>query len=312
MPLYDVGPRIFKSAGAASTLSLTPLTDRAAVVKRILVDKPSAGDTWIVSCAGKELARFDIQTTGNQQPLSGPYSGYPKTNDIFELYKYTYNEELVYPIPVGQTLTVSSLGGATANISMSYTEMTPAEVGRGMMNHPQGTRFVTLLTGYRNANVTVVGENTLDTQVGPTWFPNLFVDGNIPSGWDIKVLAMFLEGGGRNTYNGSADHQSNTTYFAVIKNGLRMYTRDALGGITLIGQASAAGSANTVVGNDESPMPPFQEADMYDFLALDMPLDLGGGDLYQFRLNVAGDVTGGAAYAAMRQLFLVDVRVSGS
>lgn len=312
MPLNDIGSRGYHQGQAVATLSFTPLYDRAAVVKRILIDKVSASDVWIVSVQGRELARFDIQTTGNQQPLSGPYSGYAKTNDLFQLFNFLNSEKLIYPVPLGQTMTVSSVGGATANITISFQEVTPGEISVGMMNHPQGNRIVCPLVGYRAATTAALGEIALDTQVGPNWFPNLFVDGLLPPNWSFRIMGMFLEGQGRNTYSGSADHLSNTTYFAIIKNGQRLYTRDNLGGIPLVGQAAAAGSANTVTSTDETPFPPIQESDLFDWQEFDTPFVLGGGDQYQFRLNIAGDVTGGATYAAARQVFLCDVRNPGT
>jgi hypothetical protein len=311
MPLNDIGPRGYHQQQAVATLAFTPQFDRAAIVRRLLIDKVSASDIWRVTIQGREVAAFDIETTGNQQPLSGPYSGYSKTNDLFDIYNFVYPDQLIYPVPLGQTFTVTSDGGATANITIIYTEVASGEITQGMMNHPQGRRFVTLLTGYRAAAVTVLGENTLDTQIGPRWFPNIFVDGMLPPNWQFKVLAMFLEGGGRNTYSGSADHLANTTYFGVRKNGQILYTRDSLGGIPLMGQAAAAGSANTVVGTDETPNPPIQESDVFDWSNQDMPFVLGGGDGYLFRLNIAGDVTGGADFSKMRQVFLVDVTNPG-
>lgn len=312
MPLTDIGPRAYHQLTGVATSSFTPQFDRAAKVRRILIDKVSASDVWIVSIQGRELARFDIQTTGNQQPLSGPYSGYPKTNDIFEMYNSIYNDEISYPVPLGQAFTVSSVGGATANITLVFTEYAPGEIQPGQVNHPQGNRMILPLVGYRAAAVTAAGEVPFDTQVGPSWFPNIFVDGILPPNWQFRILAMFLEGGGVNTFSGAADHRSTTTYLAVLRNGQRLFTRDALGGIPLLGQASAAGSANVVTANDESPFPPFQESDLFDWSQLEYPIVFGGGDQYQLRLGVTGDVTGGASYAAMRMLFLCDVRNPGA
>lgn len=308
MPLRDIGTRGYHYGVGVATLTLTPQSDRAAVIRRILIDKPSAGDIWRPVVAGRELPGFDIQTFGNQQPLAGPYSGYPKNNDLFDIYENTYNEPLIYPVPMGESFVISSDGGATANITIEYEEVAPAELSPGMMNHPNGNRFVGLLVGYRGATAAAVGEVAFDSQVGPKWFPNLFVDNDIPTNWRMRVTKMFLEGGGRNTYSGTADHQSTSIYLAVIKNGQRLFTRDALGGIPLIGQASATGSANTVVGTDQTPMPPIQESDFFDFSSYIGPLDFGGGDSYQLRLGLTGDVTGGADYSHMRQAFLVDTR----
>lgn len=311
MPLNDIGPRGFHQASAVATLNFTPQFDRAAVIRRVLIDKVSAGDTWRVKVQGREVAAFDIQTVGNQQPLSGPYSGYPRTNDIFEIAEKYLGIPLIYPVPLGQTATIASDAGATANISIIFTEYAPNEITLGMLNHPQGNRMLVPIVFYKNANVTTAGENTFDTQIAPSWFPNISVDGQIPPNWVFRVLAMFLDGGGVNTFSGAANHQSNTTYMAVFRNGQRLYTRDLTGGIPIIGQASAAGSANTVIGLDEGPYPPLQEVETLDWSLLDVPLVFGQGDEYQLRLNIAGDVTGGAGYGTIRQMFLADVRNPG-
>lgn len=311
MPYTDIGPKGFTQAQTVDSLSFTPQADRAAIVRDILIDKVSAADVWRVKVGPAERAAFDIEVLGNQQPLAGPYSGYPKNNDLFDVFNALSNDKLLYPVPMGQTFKVSSDGGATADIQLAYTEYRPEELSAGMLNHPLGTRIICPLVGYRAALVTDVGENTFDTQVGPSFVPNIFVDGVIPQGWEIKILAMFLEGGGRNTYNGSADHQSNTTYLGVQSNGRTLYTRENLGGIPLVGQPSATGSANTVVGTDAGPLPPFQESNPFNMEALEMPFTLGAGAQYRFRLNIAGDVTGGADYSAVRQMFLCDIRFPG-
>lgn len=193
MPYETIGPVGYHQAQGVATLAFTPQYDRAAIVNRILVDKVSAADVWIVATQGRELARLDIQALGNQQPLSGAYSAYPKNNDLFRLYNNTFSDNLIYPVPLGQTITITSVGGATANIQYQFVECAPEEIMISMMNHPQGSRIVTPLVGYRNANVTAVGENPLDTQVGPSWFPNLFVDGILPPNWRFNVLGVFLE-----------------------------------------------------------------------------------------------------------------------
>jgi hypothetical protein len=311
MVLYDIGPYGVNQASAVATLSQSPLADRANIVTRLLIDKPSAADVWRVYVAGRELVAFDIQTTGNQQPLSGPYSAYPKNNDFFALARQLVGQNIRYPIPQGQTLTVKSDGGATANITIQFLETQPGEVTPGMINHPNGSRFVLPIVMYRNANVTAAGESPLDTQVAPTWFPNLSVAGALPPNWTITVLGMFLEGQGRNTFSGSADHQSVTSYLYVIRNGQRLFTRAATGGLVLIGQASATGSANTVTSTDETLDPPFQETDLVNFEPTTPPLVFQNGQEYVFGLGITGDVTGGATYAAARQLLLCDVRTAG-
>lgn len=307
MPLDDIGNRGYLEATGVATLTLTPLPDRGNILTRLLIDKVNAGDVWRIKCAGKELAAFDIQTTGNQQPLANAFSAYPKNNDLFEVVPSLLGIPLIYPVPHGQTLTVSSDGAATADISMEFQEVAPGEISPAMMNHPAGNRIVAPVIGYVNANVTAAGEAKFDTEVSPSWFPSIFTDGSIPAGWIVRVLAAFLEGGGVNTFSGAANHASATTYLGVRRNGQIMYTRSNAGGIPLYGSASAAGSANVVVGTDQTPYPPFQEFNDRDYDGATLPLVLQAGNNHQFRLGVAGDVTGGASYGSIRQMFLCDV-----
>jgi hypothetical protein len=312
MPLYEIGAQGYHQGQAVATLTQTPLTGRGNIITDLQVDKVSAADTWVLTCAGRELARFDLETTGNQQVLAGPYSGYPKNNNIFSLLKEKMGIVINYPVPEGQSITIASVGGATANIQFEFQEVMPTELSPGMINHPSGNRFIVPLYLYRNASVTTAGENALDSQIGPSWFPNMAVANNVPSGWNVNILAWFLEGQGRNTYSGSADHQSVTTYLKVERNGQILFTRDALGGIPLVGQASAAGSANTVTSSDATPFPAFQETSLSDWEQMIPTLQFGAGNNYQFILNISGDVTGGATYAAARQLLICDVRMNGA
>lgn len=307
MPRLDVGPRIYHQGTGVATLSYTPMSDRSAVIKRILIDKPSASDTWRLFVGPSERAAFDIRTTGNQQPLSGPTSAYPKNNDFFTVARQLTGMEVVFPVPNGLTATIKSDGGATANISLSMQEMYNEELNTSIPNHPLGSRLIIPLVIYRAATVTAVNETDFDTQIGPAWVPSIAVPSILPSSWRYRVLAYFLEGGGRNTFSGSADHLSVSQYFVVKKNGTRLYTRDVAGGIPIIGQAAAAGSANTVVGSDLTPKPAFQEANLFDTQAEDVPFVLGAGDNYEFMLDVSGDVTGGADYSLMRQMFICDI-----
>ena len=311
MPLYDIGPFGTNQGTGIATLSQSPLADRANNVVRILIDKQSAGDTWRGFVAGREVFAMDLQATGNQQPLAGPYSGYPKNNDFFQVAKDLVGQPVSFPIPQGQTLTVKSDGGATANILIEYVETAPGEITPGMINHPNGTRFVLPIVMYRNANVTAVGEAPFDSQIAPSWFPNLAVPGALPPNWTITVLGWFLEGGGVNTFSGAANHQSVTQYLYALRNGQRLFTRTAAGGITLVGQASAAGSANVVVGTDQTLDPPLQEANMLDWDPIVPNLVFQGGYEYTFGLGITGDVTGGAGYGTVRQLLICDVRTGG-
>ena len=68
----EVGPRLYLNTLAAAAANLTPLADRAIMVRRITITNVSASDTWTVSVGGREIMRFRILNTGNQRLLAIP------------------------------------------------------------------------------------------------------------------------------------------------------------------------------------------------------------------------------------------------
>lgn len=306
--LTDIGPRAFHKATAVATLSFQPQLDRAAIIRKILLTGISASDTWVITIAGQEVGRFYEQTDGNQQLLGGTTAAYPKNQDIFDFLRVQYGVDLIYPVPLGMTFTIASVGGATANIALAYTEHAPAEIQAGLVNHPNGHHFIAPIYGSRAAAVGAAGEVTFDTQVGLSFMPNIFVDNNIPEGWQIDIMGLFLEAAGVNTYSGAADYQSVTDHLALSRNGQQLFTRDALDGIPLVGAAAAAGSANTVINAVLSMYPPFQLSNEYDWSYFDGPLTIKPGDLFKFRLGITGDVTGNADYSTAVMAVIADIK----
>lgn len=314
MQLFDVGPRAFHKAIGVATLALTPFVDRANIIRRVLIDAPSANDVWVVSCGGRELARFPIYTIGNQQMLGGSAASYPKAADLFQFIRLADMSDLIFPCPQGLTFSVASVGGATADITYEYTEHSPGDVGPSLVNHPLGSHFllpVFLVPPNNVTHASGVNEDNFTTQIAASWIPNFFGQNDFPAGYVAQFLAFFFEGAGVNTFSGAANHTSTTDHVALIRNGLRMFTRDAADGIPLVGPAAAAGSANTIYGAVNTAYPAFQLVADEPWQLLQTPFRLNGGDQYQFLLGTSGDSTGGADYHLALQALLLDLVVSG-
>src|SRR6266702_1418750 len=113
----DIGPRIYRYALAAVTLSWTPLFDRAGLVKRIAITNPSANDLWTVNVGGRELMRFRVDTVGNQRVLIMPSLATAFNPNWFDFCRDALNLDTSIPVPKGITITVASVGGATADIA---------------------------------------------------------------------------------------------------------------------------------------------------------------------------------------------------
>lgn len=311
--LMQIGPRGYQKGIGVAVLNFTPLIDRAAYVRRVIIDNPSASDVWVLSVQGRELARFPINTTGNQQLLGGTAANYPKNSDLFAFFREAFDMDLVYPVPLGYTLNIASVGGATANIIVAFEERTAGDTPSSMVNHPEGTHFIFPLCFVPGAGYTgnLPGQYDFASQIAPSWIPAMFGQTELPAGYRVTVLASFLEGMGRNTFSGGADHRSATDHLGLYKNGQRMFTRGNLDGIPLIGPTSATGSANTATGAVTTPFPAFQLVEYINWQPFTPPLVINGGDQYRFVLGLAGDITGGADYSPAVQVLLVDLVLTG-
>jgi hypothetical protein len=313
MILKTIGPRGWHAGAAVATLAFTPLYDRAAIVKRVLITNPSAKDTWVFSTQGQEVARFVVDTVGNNYLLGGTSTQFPQSRDIFEWLCAELGLEMSYPVAQGQTFTVSSVGGATANVSIEFEEHSTMDVSPGMVNGQSASRYIMPVFLVPSATVTHASgtnEDNFASQVAALWLPSLIGLVQIPAAYKISILAYFLQGAGVNTYSGSADHLSTTDHLGLIYQGQRFYTRDSNAGIPVVGGAAAAGSANTVYTSVHNPYPEFQrqiEAGYY----LPDPLVLMPGSQAQFVFGSAGDSTGGANYSHATQVLIADVQFTG-
>lgn len=308
MPDFGAGPRIFDYSIAAATKTITPLQPYGAIVHKVNIDKVSASDSWVFTVGGQEVGNFLINSTGGNQLLSAPTASAPGNNDLFSFCANILNMPMLYFIPQGQSLVIASAGGATADIHVAYEEVLASAIGAQLMNRPGSGQFYAPLFFSLAASVTATGETAIDTQKGLSFVPNIFKGGTFTAGWQVDIHGLFLQGKGRNTFSGSADHRSITDRLALVRNGQRLFTRTASGGIPLVGTASAAGSANSAYGSDMTPYPDFQHASEGSWRPLDPPLQIRPGDTTNWYLNITGDVTGGADYADAVQVALCTIR----
>lgn len=304
--LFNVGAPIYQFAKAAATINVVPLADRAAVVKRIGITSPSAADTWTVTCAGRELMRMRVVGSGNQNVLRLDDQATNPHSDFFTFCRKYLGIDASIPIPQGQTLTIASVGGATANLMVEFDEHSPADISPSMLNHPDGKEFLLPLYTALAASVAAAGVINDDTQFGPAWLPNFLIGVAGNAAWSIKLLALFAEGMGVNTFSGAANHQSNTNTKRFTKTGVTLFSRTTTG-IPNVGAASAAGSANTVFGSVMSPFVPWERSIPHQDQILDDPITIQNGDLFQAQTEIVGDVTGGASYANALTLYVARI-----
>lgn len=326
--MTDIGPYIFAQAAAASTVGYGPPFDREAVLTRVLIDNVSANDTWTVTVGGREIMRFYLLTAGNQQLTGILSSSAAAGRDLFTWYRVCFNDDLIIPIPRGLQCVVSSIGGATANITLMGVDVTVGTVQAAMVNHYQGNRFLMPQYGYLNAAVTATGETAFDSAVRPAWVGSIFTGVAFPVGWRARIIALFVEAASVNTFSGSANHVSSTDHVGIVINGERLLTHVLPGavsgqasGVTVVptGQfvapeglpnltpAAAAGSANTVYSKGSNPLPAFQVYAAHTQNVLDTPLVIHGGDNVQFYHGITGDITGNPSYATVLVLALLEV-----
>lgn len=308
MILPDIGGVIYAQNEGVATLSISPLADRALSVRRINLSNPSAADNWDISVGGRVLMSFRELTVGNQHLLRANGAGTTPRLDFWEYCRDVLSTDASIPVPNGQTLTIASRGGATGDIDIEAVETDIATQNVKSMNHYLGNRFLIPITWFLNASQSAVAAVQLDTQVSPAWVPAIFSAVQLPADWTIRLLALFLEGAGVNTFSGAANHQSTTRDLKFVWNNVQAFSRAGLG-IPQRGSDSAAGSANTVFGQRSGAFPAFEAAFNGSDNVLPLPLTLRRGNTLQLLEDLAGDLTGGASYANALQVAIADITV---
>lgn len=314
----EVGPRVYNQGLAVATLSTQPVFDRAAIVRTIDISNESATDDWQVIVGQREIMRVRHATTGNQRPF------HPVASDIlsatrggkqsYNLWDYLHDVlglDGSIPVPLGMTLVVQSVGGATADIDVEFREVDPGDANAWPTNHYQKNVFLLPIQWRLNASQTAAAIVQLDTQTAPPYVPALFSNTPIPVGWKVELLALFLESAGVNTFSGAANHQSAIQDLHAFLDQRQIFTRIGHG-IPNQGQASAAGSANTVIGQRSGVFPPIEQVVSEWRNILDTPIVLGGGETLQLLWDIVGDLTGGASYANVLAMTIARVTVPGA
>lgn len=291
------GPFLYQFAKGAATMAFSPISDRGALVRRIGITAQSAADTWIITSKGKEIMRVRQHSSGNQRILRTDDQGSAFHDTFFDFCRSQLGMDPSIAVPLGQTLNISSVGGATANLVVEFEEHDTSDLSTSMLNHPDGKEWLIPITTSRAAAVAATGVIPADTQVAPSWLPNflLGIVGN--SAWRIQLLALFMEGAGVNTFSGAANHQSTTNTKQLVLNS-RLLNSRSTNGIPNVGTASAAGSANTVFGQALSFQQAYERSLYGTENVFNQPITIGNGDTFTVSDEIIGDVTGGADYSA--------------
>lgn len=306
MQLLQIGPRGYSASSAVATKSFTPLFDRAAHVTDVRITAPSASDQWTFSVGGKELFRTLVFATGYQNVMGNTVTLGIDNRSWLPFISDMLGRMITVPVPQGQTLTVASVGGATADIAIEYKEVSPADIQPSMPNHYQGNESYHPVVQYINAAQAAAGIVPMDTQIASIWVPKMLAATPIPVNWRLDILAMYTQPLSINTYSGAANHVSGTQEIQGKWNGQVLFTRDETG-IPDIAQAAAAGSANSVILPALSRYNPFQLMPIGNNQELDPAITLNGGDNFELDVVTAGDFTGNPSYALPLVLMIVHV-----
>lgn len=300
------GPFLYQFAKGASTMSFTPIADRGALVRRIAITAQSATDTWVVTSKAKEIMRIRQHASGNQRILRADDQGAGLHDTFFDFCRWILGMDPSIAVPLGQTLTISSVGGATANIMVEFEEHDTGDLNSSLLNHPDGKEWLVPIYTSLAAAVSATGVKLNDTQVGPAWLPNFLIGTLVTSAWRLQLLALFMEGAGVNTFSGAANHQSTTNTKQLTLNS-RLLNSRSTNGIPNVGTPSAAGSANTVFGQVFAFQGAYEKS-MYGYEnVLNAPIVLQNGDTFTVADEIIGDVTGGADYSAAMAVWVARV-----
>lgn len=306
--LQQVGPRVYVNGFGVATLSFTPANDRAAKLRRLFVNGVSAADNWTITVGGREIARFRHLTTDNSATFKGADTAKTGKANFMSFCRDNLGIDPSFPVPNGMTITVASVGGATADILMELVEVTVDEGSFVGLNHYMGTDFLIPITTFLNASQTAVGVVQDDTQVAPPWVPSIIAAAALPVNWSLDLLGLFCDGVSNNSFSGAANHVGRTQDLHVLKNGTQLFTRSGHGP-SKTPVAAAAGSANIVTTPIDLQFPPFELVDDPSDNLFDPPITLRGGDVFQVLEDLQGDLTGGEIFARAMNVWLARVKV---
>ena len=307
--LQQVGPRVYTNGFAVATLSFTPVFDRAAKIRRFTINNVSAADNWTVTVGGREIMRVRHLTTDNNSVAKLADTAKVGKANLLTWVQNNLGIDASIPLPNGMTITIASIGGATADIMIEAVEVSVEDAAMIGLNHYMGSDFLIPITTFLNASQAAVAVVQDDTQVAPPWVPAIFSATPLPVNWSIDLLALFCDGVSNNSFSGAANHVGTTRNLVVVKNGTQLFTRVANGGPSKTPAAAAAGSANIVTTPLDIQFPPFEVVDDPQENIFELPLTLRGGDVMQILENLVGDLTGGEVFARAMNVWLARVKV---
>lgn len=306
MQLLDIGPRGYTFSIAAATKAFTPLFDRAAKITDVRIVNPSATDQWTFSVGGREIFRGYVHALGYQNPFGNIVSLGVDNRSWIPYVSDLLGMDVSIPIPNGQTLTVASVGGATADIAFEYKEVSNSDIQPSMINHYQGNRFIHPIVQYLAAAATAVGPTPMDTQIASPWIPKLTSGNPIPPDWKINLVAAWTLPLSINTFSGAANHVYNTQGLQIKRNGQIQLTRDNTG-VPYSAIAAAAGSGNTSLLPRMNRLNPFQLMPIENNQYFDPMITLQDGDNFEIDTLFAGDFTGAGVNTLPMVLLLADI-----
>jgi hypothetical protein len=303
MQRLEIGGRGYVQGRATGSLSYTPLFDRAGRVTDIRMGLSDDPETIVVSVAGKEIMRVPQANVGGQNAFGNPspvLAGGPLASalphSLFTMLRRRWGIDMSFPVPNGLTFDMRALSGADMDYMIEFQEVDSGDINASQLNHPQSNEVLIPIFGFRAADISSTAPAAFDTQIAPPWVPQLFTGAEFPPGFTATIIAMFTEGVGVNTGDGTPDVLSNTSYIKVTRNGQQMFTRNG-NGIPNVGLDAAAGSANTVFGQQFAAFPPISQWGFEEGGALDPPFVYHPGDTVLWEHVVAGDPTDGADYS---------------
>jgi hypothetical protein len=316
----EIGPVGYVKAIGAATQSLTPLSDRSILITSIRITAPSADDTWTLNIASKDVAWFRVDTVAHNSINSAPSASSPANRDFWTWAEHVIGKPVSYPLPNGQVATVSSVGGATADISIEFEEHDKLDMSHStLLNHYGGKKYRMPIWAYLAAAAATATEIPFDTQISPAFVPKIFTGTQIQAGYEVDIHALFIEGAGVNSYNSSTDQRAITDHVYAIVNSQRLFTRvpytsgastaTSQDGIPCVGTAAATGSGNSVYGADLERFPAFQVFREDNSPIINPAIHLGPGATSSWGYGFTGVFTNTKAFSHARLLALCDVTV---
>lgn len=307
----DVGGRVYFQDSGSASYDYTPYQPLANIVDKLVVTNLSTDDIIAISVNEKVLWRVPVFAHSLNRILDDSPTNFPEQDNFFDWFKDAFGYQLTFPVAQSFVFNVRTEGGATFDLYLEAMEVLAGVVTPQMINDPRSNRYVLPVFGSIAAAITKNGPNNIDTFVAPNYIPEVFLPTKQPGGYVTRLLALWADAFGINTFNGGADDQSTVQYLRIAKNGQPMYTRTNKG-IPNVGSPSATGSLNAVYKGELQRYPPFLLCKDYESSVLAPPLEFMQGDTIEFALAFNGAYAGTPDYSEMLLVGLLDVQYTNS